>query len=394
MRSIFLMVLTIFSLETSVAQNYKDSLDYVLNQIALKSDLPGFGVSIVNKNGLLYHNNFGFANLRDQKPYQSNTIQYIGSISKGFVAMALMKVLEEKLLSLETHINDLLPFKIIHPYFPNDPITIKHLVTHTSGLSDSKHYGKTYIQEENLAINKGQVSKHYFHRAMRQRSNLAIPMEDFLKKIYDRNGVWFSKKNFLKNKPGEHYSYANNNASLVALLIEIVSGQSFADYCRSNILEPLNLSNSSWDMSKINLDNYATPYWYDQTPFPRYSMVTYPDGGLLSTVNDLSAFTIELLKGYHGESKLLRKDSYRTMLDPLFNGGDQPGVFWDNTDSGWRGHGGGDPGTFTLLLFNTEKEIGKIFFTNTFADFDEGLKEDFRAVWEQLSKYQDLLSNN
>ncbi|MEM7659735.1 MAG: serine hydrolase domain-containing protein, partial [Bacteroidota bacterium] len=327
----------------------------------------------------------------NQQLYSPQTVQYLGSISKPVIGMALMFAVQEGLLRLDQPINEYLPFEVIHPFFPETPITLWHLATHTSGMVDTKEYGRSYLPVEQIALHKKELHPHYYYRANRQQGNLPMSMADFLQAQYVKGGKWYKKKHFLKEPPGEQYEYSNAGAALAALVIEEVSGESYADFVKNRVFQPLGLTDTYWELTQVPEAKYATPYWYDQTPFPRYTLITYPDGGLLTSVADMARLTQEWMRGYHGESELLPQSAFEEMLKVQFEGGDRPGLFWDHTDAGWVAHGGGDPGTYTLVMFHPEKNLGKIFFTNIFADFSDEQKAQFREIWVLMSEYQDRM---
>ena len=119
------------------AQEVTDTLTFELNQQISSSKIPGLGVSIVSSNGILYSKGFGSRNIEVNLPYDSLTLQPIASISKTFIGLALMKLVEENKIDLNTDINSILPFKVINPHFPESKITILHLATHTSSITDT-----------------------------------------------------------------------------------------------------------------------------------------------------------------------------------------------------------------------------------------------------------------
>ncbi|MEZ5174177.1 MAG: serine hydrolase domain-containing protein [Bacteroidia bacterium] len=100
-----------------------------------ESETPGFAVTVLINDSVGYQQSFGQADFENNKAYTNQTTQPIGSISKTFVAAAIVKAIEQDLHS-ETAINDILPAEIINPQIPDAVIKVKHLVTHTSGLLD------------------------------------------------------------------------------------------------------------------------------------------------------------------------------------------------------------------------------------------------------------------
>ncbi|MEN0045582.1 MAG: serine hydrolase domain-containing protein [Bacteroidota bacterium] len=373
------------------AQNYTDSLTIALQEIYQTSQLLGFAIAIVDNEKILYQQAFGYADLDKKTPYTPQSIQGIGSVSKTVIGMALAKTIEQGKLSMETEINDLLPFEIIHPYFPNTPITVRQLAEHTSGILDSKHYAKSYLLEETNLLQRSDLDKGFKKYIQRLNQHERLSLGIFCERILSKKGQWYSKKNFAKQAPGSQKSYSNLGAALTAYLIELATKMSFEEYTQKYIFLPLQMTQSAWSPSKVNADLLATTYFPNGHFAPKYSLVTYPDGGLQSSVAELSSFLIEVIKGFSGEGILMSQEAYQLMLP-----GDENDyrAFWGiNEMSKNIGHSGGDPGIATELSFNAESGIGRILMTNVGAEDNELLCEQFQRVWKTILHYEQLLES-
>lgn len=133
----------------------KDSLTNELKSIAASGPIHGFGVAIVNADGVVYSEGFGYADVAAQKPYTAHTIQNIGSVSKTLIGIALLKAQELGKLQLDDPVNDYLPFQVVNPFYPETPITIRQLSTHTSTILDTDFYNeKSYMiyRDEDLHL--------------------------------------------------------------------------------------------------------------------------------------------------------------------------------------------------------------------------------------------------
>ena len=126
-----------------------------LEQIYTQNHINGFSVAIVNQNGTLFESGFGYSNRKENKKYTENTIQNIASVSKTFIGITLMKAQELGYLNLDDPINDFLPFKVINAYFPNTPITIRQLATHTSSIRDPSRYEKKWVYYQRRKQRRG-----------------------------------------------------------------------------------------------------------------------------------------------------------------------------------------------------------------------------------------------
>ncbi|MBV7530508.1 serine hydrolase [Chitinophaga sp. sic0106] len=378
------------------AQSTRDSLTQLLNQQYSQSGFVGFSVAIVNKDTLLYEHGFGHADLQRQTPYGTNTLQPIASVSKLFIGMAVMKALEQGLFTLDTPVNDLLPFKVALPNMADKPLLIKHLATHTSGITDNQdYYKKTYVYtppvDVNNALYQQIMAKGY------GATGADTTLGAFLKSYLAADGKFYSKKNFNKSAPGSRYDYSNIASDLAAYLIEMKSGLSFADYTEKYILGPLHMDHSGWFPTAPG----ATLYTGLKAPYPAYSSICYPDGGLITSGHELSLFLKENIAGHEGKGTLLSPASYKTMLQPAFSAAYTPknidpnepniGVFYIMKKNGIIGHSGGDGGVTSFLFFNPEKGFGMLFISNTELEglngVNKNLLADFQRIWSLMGQF-------
>lgn len=350
------------------------------------SDLPGFAVCVVKDQEVVYQNGFGFSNVESEIPYTPNTIQNIGSVTKTFVGLALIKAIEAGLLTMDTPINDLLPFQVINPYFKESPILIRHLANHTSSILDTKNYGKSYVTA--FSEDKRGNLNEDFYGFIRQHEKMSN--EAFLRKILSIDGDWYKKKNFTKYEPGKNAEYSNINAALVGLIIEKVAGIPFSEYVKNEILIPLKMSSSGWTIDDGGIWNQATLYFPRKTVVPWYSLITYPDGGLRTSVADLSLYLIAIIDAFDGGSEYLPE----TYARPLLPGDlDENRAFWGMGEKSRNiGHGGSDPGVQTDMQFNADTKIGRIIFTNVNAEDNEELDKQYRAIHTILKKFESSLN--
>ncbi len=113
-----------------------NDLTQSLNAIIDQSVIPGAAVGIVSNNSLVYQKGFGWSDQKNNIPFSPQTVHFIASISKTFIGVSIMKLVEMGKLDLDDSVNDIMEYKIENPHFPNIPITVRHLVTHTAGVTD------------------------------------------------------------------------------------------------------------------------------------------------------------------------------------------------------------------------------------------------------------------
>lgn len=379
----------------------KDSLTLEIK--TLNNDFfNGLGVAIVDSSGVLYEEGIGYANVKSNKPYTINTIQPIASVSKTFIGIALLKAQEEGLLNLDDSINKYLPFKVKNPNFSNEVITIRQLSTHTSTIVDTENYmSRAYILKDEIDSTSFKIENipQSFNP-----NNTKIPLSEFLENYLSKNGKWYEKDAFTKNKPGQLFEYTNIGASLAAYIIELVSNQSYAEFTTEFILKPLKMNSSGWSYDKVNFDEVSMLYASPKKEVPYYSLITYPDGGFLTSVDDLTKYLNEIIKGYFGNGILLSKASYKELFKRQLSAenfterdANHPyqdeyniGIFMGFSGTGNIGHTGGDPGTSTLMFFNPKDKTGSILLVNTNIENQIGINA-YYGIFNKLEEYSKKL---
>lgn len=395
---IIVLLISIFAFQIK-AQNLdsiSNKLTTELNEIYDRGYINGFSVAIVNQDKNLYNKGFGFSDLKGNKPYTENTIQNIASISKTFIGIALLKAQELGKLQLDDPINNYLPFQVINPYFPNEKITIRHLATHTSSITDPARYEKNgYILKE------GNTPDAKPEKNFRPASDW-MTLSLFLEKVLSEDGKWYAKRNFLNRKPGDLFEYSNIAAALAALIIEGATGQSFPEFTRTYIFEPLQMNDSGWSFEDVDFSKHTKLYKDPQQELAFYTLITYPDGGLITSSIDMGKYLSELIKGYSEKGSILQKESYKELFkqqltarnfedrnEDAFNDEYNSGIFMGFSAQGNVGHTGGDPGVATFMFFNSSTLVGKFLMVNTEMN-QEGVDE-FISIWKKLLEYENEL---
>ncbi|GAB3504320.1 serine hydrolase domain-containing protein [Emticicia fontis] len=365
-------------------------LDSFIEDKLKESGMVGLGAAIIVNKEVVWIKGYGYADKEAGKPFTPNTIMNIGSISKTFTGVALMRAVEEKKLSLDEDINQYLPFKVVNPNFPNENITLRHLAIHTSGIADAyPTYDSVY---------------HY-------GGDSPVKLGDFLKSYFEPTGKFYSKENFLNHKLGTYREYSNIGAALAGYIVEIVTGKKLNVYTGQHIFKPLKMNNTGWFFSEINRANHSKLYEKQNGSIENielYGEITYPDGGVRTSVSDLSKFFISLLNdGQYKGIRILKKTSVDEMLKFHYTAGNKPenvelneknaGIFWSTKLNTTRiGHGGSDPGLKTEMLSDLSKEVAVILFTNT-ALPDKEMGKYFYGIYNELHKtgmkIKDALAN-
>jgi CubicO group peptidase (beta-lactamase class C family) len=357
-------------------------IDTFIEQKMEEAGIMGLGAAIIVDDNVVWMKGYGFADRRRAVPFRPDTVMNIGSISKTFTGAALMRAVQDGKLSLDDDINAHLPFRVINPHRPDETITLRHLATHTSGITDRwAVYRETY---------------HY--------GDTPEPLGAFLKSYFVPGGKNYSKDNFLDKKPGSHREYSNIGAGLAGYIVERAVGETLGAYAKKRIFTPLRMNDTAWSLSAVDPARHATLYVAHNgltTPIQLYEGTTYPDGGIRTSVADLTKFFIALLNdGEYEGTRILDKSSVAEMLRFQFTTAGKPdnvdlaeqnsGIFWRTKFNVTRiGHGGSDPGLQTEMLASLSKDIGVILFSNT--SLADEAKRLYYAIFLELWKHGEAL---
>lgn len=324
-----------------------------------EAGLVGLGAAIIVDRKLVWTGGYGFADQARGVPFTADTVMNIGSISKTVTGVALMQAVQDGKLSLDEDINRYLPFHVANPAFPDTPITLRQLATHTSSLTD-----------------RWAVYRDTYHWGGEADESLG----DFMRGYLVPGGRHYAAENFLKVRPGIHREYSNIGAGLAGYIVERAVGEPLDRYTRRTIFQPLGMDRSAWRLADVPAGTHSTLYVGQSglsIPIPPYGLTTYPDGGVRTSVNDLSRFFIALLDGgqYQGK-RILSPEATADMLRFQYTAGHHPdnvelseknsGIFWSTKFNVTRiGHGGSDPGVRTEMLSDLSHDTAVVLMVNT-----------------------------
>jgi CubicO group peptidase (beta-lactamase class C family) len=359
------------------------ALDSLVTTQMAGAGIMGLAAAVIVKRQVVWMKGYGFADWQRTRPFTANTIMNVGSIAKPFTGVAMMRAVQEGKLSLDEDINKYLPFQVVNPHLPQEKITLRQLATHTSGITDRwEVYARTY---------------HY-------GGDSPEPLGRFLADYFAPEGKHYARSNFLDAKPGVRREYSNVGAALAGYIVERAVSEPLNVYTRKHIFAPLRMTSTGWFLSEIDVASHSTLFVSQNTfsiPIPLYGITTYPDGGVRTTVADLSKFFIALLNGgeYQG-ARILDGRMAAEMQRFQFTDANRPenfpapegnsGLFWRTMFNGQRvGHGGNDPGMQAEMLADREGNIGVILFLNTSLSGQDARAS--LAILDALWKYAESL---
>ncbi|SDG65504.1 CubicO group peptidase, beta-lactamase class C family [Pedobacter terrae] len=360
---------------SSKAQNEKAEADF--KSVMDKYSAVGASVAIVKDGQIIYNHSFGLKDLDKKLPLTNSDIFRIASISKSFSATAIMQLVEAGTISLDDEFGDLVGFKIRNPKFPDQKITLKMALSHTSGLNDSQGY-----------LNFDVLNP-------------------------DKNPNW--AKCYNDYAPGSKFDYCNLNFNLIGAIIEQKSGERFDNYIKNHILKPLGLYGGycvdSLDSTRfVNLYEYhddtktytlaSSAYAPRRTEIANYVMgystpVFSPTGGMKISAHDLAKYMIMHMNyGTSNGVKIMRKKSAEKMQMAL-TADEGYGLAIRTADQliqgvKLKGHTGSAYGLHSTMFFNPKEKFGFVIIANGInATYTDGLPDFSRAAINSL--YQSFI---
>lgn len=240
---------------SSIAQNLEEKITDLLNESSYTTDSPGLSLLVAKDGKTIYSNGFGMADLENNIKAASKHVFEIGSITKQFTSVSILMLEEQGKLSLDDEIT-----KYIEDYpTQGKTITIHHLLNHTSGI-------KSYTNLPSFMTHA--------------RTDMT-PIE-----LIDK-----FKNEPMEFDPGTQFNYNNSGYILLGHIIEIISGQSYADFIKTNIFDKLDMTNSYYGSMTKLIPNRARGYSETKSGYrnANYLSLTLPyaAGSIMSTTEDL-----------------------------------------------------------------------------------------------------------
>ena len=316
--------------------------------------IPGLSACAVHDGEIIWSGNYGYANISQNIEPTDSTLFLLGSISKTFVAVALMQLWEDGLFGLDDDISQYLPWEVHNPNYPDSPITFRMLMTHTSGIIDN------WDVLDPLSTWGG---------------DSPIPLDSFLEDYLVPGGSYYSAANFGDYVPGTVYNYGNVATALAGYLVETINPDSlsFEDYCQQSLFAPLGMNNSSWFLANLNIADIAIPYHWSGSNYQSYLQrgdPYYPCGQLKTSTNQLARYLIAFMQ--HGQiegTRILDSTTVELMTTiqyPNVEPG-STGLMWFTYGPGNReawGHNGAWSGYRTQMWYSPEENTGVMVLTN------------------------------
>jgi CubicO group peptidase (beta-lactamase class C family) len=321
----------------------------MVDEILNRHPAVGLAVGVVRGSRLEFFHSHGMANVASKAPITEDTVFRVASISKTFTAIAVMQLWERGLIDLDAPANRYLrAFHLVPARSRWRPATIRHLLTHTSGLPEMVHPSRAlrYVFGESFGLGEPVPSLAEYYR-------------DGLRVV---------------SEPGATYRYTDHNFSTLGQIVEDVSGRPFADYLRERVLARLGMADTDVARSARVVSALATGYDLGRggpKPVAERQWLTAAASMIYSTPRDMARYLAALLGGGANEDgRILEPATLASMFEPHY----QPhplipgiGLAFDRYVVGGHrvvGHEGVLPGFNSQILVAPDDGVGVMAFTN------------------------------
>lgn len=356
-----ILILLLFVSNISVAQN-SETLDEKLKKAVTNENLTGAVWSTISDD-IVTTGAIGLKNADTKEILEKNDRVLIGSVTKTLIATGILRLASQEKLDIETPVYKILPdIPFINPWREDNPVTIRDLLNHTSGIEDSR-----------------------FWQVFSTESTPSTPLEH----IFSKNPSVLK----VRNISGTRFSYSNMGYSFLGLIIEKIAQESYETYLDKNLLIPLGMENSTFQFTTqkgVNIDPHlAMGHFDDGTTQENIPMFLRPAGQFTTTARDIGLFARFLMSDGTINGKvfidkgLLKQMGNPTSTESYKNGlksGYQFGLSYrDRYGVVGKFHRGNTIGyRATFYLFPEQK---KGFFISYNADSEAANYEKFNTIF-------------
>ena len=371
------VVFSVFSI-TAFGQNIDVNklaadLEPEIRRALVEGNIPSATIALVSGDKVIWTGAYGESNLRARTPATVNTVYLIGSTFKAMSTVALLQQMEQGKFKLDEPVNKYLDFKIQNED-PKNPVTFRHLFTHTSGLTGD--FGAVPVW------------------------NNAAPttLDEFVRTSLK-----------VAHPPMTKVEYSNPAFTLIGYLVEKFSGVPYRQYIKENIFKPLEMTSTEFDPTPDMDERLSVPYVVNketgkQEPTVRIRAAVYPAGIAYGTILDQSNWLIlnlngGIFKGKHIISEATLNQMMTQQFDQFKGGiegiwGNETAGFgltwWSQVRDGDRyfAHSGSLAGYTAFLLGNRDRKLGFAILTNGNKAHPHLFKLADRAM-DLMKKYSD-----
>lgn len=310
-----------------------DELRTRIGEVLARTRVPGVGIALVDRNGPIWTGGVGVREVGGA-PVDADTVFRVASITKSFIALGVMRLVEQGRLDLDRPLAEWLPdVAIENPWHDVAPITVAHALEHTAGFDDMR-FNETFTTDETMSVSAA--------LAINPRSRVAR---------------W---------RPGSRFSYSNVGYTVAARAIEVASGEPFDGWLRREVLQPLGMRDADFQRTAVLASRLATGHRGGEPV--RFDPIAHrPAGALLTSPRELAGLVHFWLRRGDGfpsivsPAGLARIERTATQPYPARDVGYGLGNYGDvGHPVRARGHDGGLPGFSSNLRYFPELGVGYV----------------------------------
>jgi CubicO group peptidase (beta-lactamase class C family) len=330
-------------------------------------DGAGISIALIEKGQISWSGGFGYADKNGEKRATAQTVYQAASISKPVTAWAIMKLVEEGLVDLDTPVSGYLSsWQLPESAFNNYRVTVRRILSHSAGLSLGGFPG--------------------------------FPPGYRLPALHDAlSGSNSSKQGvYVKKEPGSEFDYSGGGYMLLSLIVEELTGNKFEAYMKEAVLIPLGMLSSTYCQGE-NIPGLAKPYNRDGRELPNYIYSGKGAAGLMTTVEDLAKLVSNLTEnnGLVSGQQVLSKNSIKEMIKPHISTKGDIALFYDSMalgyfidKTGMVSHTGSNRGWRSFFGIYPHTGDGIVILTNS--DSGRNIYIDIVREWSKLCGYPEI----
>ncbi|MFD2516013.1 serine hydrolase domain-containing protein [Pontibacter locisalis] len=272
-----------------------EQLRTAILQVLQETGTPAAGIAMVKKEGPVWVEGLGMADIAKGTKADQETMFRIGSTSKIFAALAILKLQEQGKLSLKDKVRDLVPeIEFNNPWETTNPVLVEHLLEHTTGWDDI-HLAELIHNDPNISLKEGLD----FHP-------------------HSRTSKWI---------PGTRMAYVNSGPAVAAYIVEKISGRTYEDYIEKNFFSPMGMETMTYFLSEDYKQQGATLYKEGGYPQKYWHLITRPSGAINASPKDMAKLLqLFINRGKVNDKQLISDGSVKRMETPSTTSGAKAGL--------------------------------------------------------------------
>ncbi|RRB04882.1 serine hydrolase domain-containing protein [Larkinella rosea] len=317
-------------------------LQTAIETVLKETGTPAVGVALVHGDSLVWVAGLGRTNLQTNAKATEKTMFRIGSVSKMFVSLAILKLQEEGRVNLKDKVRDRVPeIEFTNPWEKTAPILVEHLLEHTTGWDDL-HLTEYALNDPKTTLKQG-LDYHPHSRISR----------------------WM---------PGTRMAYCNAGPPVAAYIIEKITGQKFEDYIQEHFFNPMGMENMTYFASEKYRQRGATLY-IDNKPQPYWNIIMRPSGSINASPEDMARMLRFFInRGRVDALQLIHEASLKRMETPSTSTGAKAGLEYGyglanysvpHKGFVYRSHSGGVNGGLTDFAYLPTHRLGYAVMINS-----------------------------